>query len=406
MAAATSAQTYLPTPTQSRVLIASADPLFRKRLMSKAPFAEACCEEAVGGAHALAVLQQMVCDNVVLDRHLPDLDSAEVANLIQQRYPGTEVSFVDPQSISAGEAVSSVPSVTLEELNASGSNAESLTAGDIENLQAIRTRLLAAPEEPLMGMIGNSRAMQKVYGLARMVAKRDTAVLITGETGTGKELVAEAIHQMSLRSRHPFVVVNCAAIPESLFEAELFGHARGAFTGAVQARLGRIHMAQGGTLFLDEIGELPLSMQAKLLRFLQNKEVQRLGSSDVYRVDVRVVCATNVRLAELVQSKQFREDLFYRMAVFPIAVPPLRERAEDLAALSEHFLGKLCAEVEVPSKYLNSCALDLLRRSKWAGNVRELQHVLERAFILSGNESEITAEYFSDRLEMRELRES
>jgi transcriptional regulator with GAF, ATPase, and Fis domain len=136
-----------------------------------------------------------------------------------------------------------------------------------------------------------------------MVAKRDTAVLITGETGTGKELVAEAIHQMSLRSRHPFVVVNCAAIPEALFEAELFGHARGAFTGAVQSRLGRIHMAQDGTLFLDEIGDLPLSMQAKLLRFLQNKEVQRLGSSDLYRADVRVVCATNVRLAELVHAK-------------------------------------------------------------------------------------------------------
>src|SRR5215470_18639167 len=159
-----------------------------------------------------------------------------------------------------------------------------------------------------------------------MVASRDTAVLITGETGTGKELVAAAIHQLSRRSRNPLVVVNCAAIPEALLEAELFGHARGAYTGAVQSRLGRIHVAQGGTLFLDEVGELPLSMQAKLLRFLQNGEVQRLGSSDVYRVDVRVVCATNVRLLDLVQTKQFRLDLYYRLEIFPIAVPPLRAR--------------------------------------------------------------------------------
>src|SRR5262249_33593638 len=151
----------------------------------------------------------------------------------------------------------------------------------------------------LPGMIGRSGAIQQVYRLVRMVAARDTTVLVTGETGTGKELVAQAIHDLSPRARQAFVVVNCAAIPEALLEAELFGHARGAYTGAVQSRLGRIHVAQGGTLFLDEVGELPLSMQAKLLRFLQNGEVQRLGSPDVHRVDVRVVCATNQRLADL-----------------------------------------------------------------------------------------------------------
>jgi transcriptional regulator with GAF, ATPase, and Fis domain len=164
--------------------------------------------------------------------------------------------------------------------------------------------------------------------------------------------VAGAIHQLSKRARHPFVVVNYAAIPEALLEAELFGHARGAFTGAVQSRLGRIHVAQGGTLFLDEVGELPLSMQAKLLRFLQNGEVQRLGSSDVYRVDVRVVCATNVRLLDLVQRKQFRLDLYYRLEIFPIAVPPLRARTEDIAPLARHFLEKLSLEAGVPNKYL------------------------------------------------------
>ncbi len=159
--------------------------------------------------------------------------------------------------------------------------------------------------------------MQHVYQLARLVAARDTTVLITGETGTGKELVARGIHEISRRAGNPFVVVNCAAIPEALLEAELFGHARGAFTGAVQSRVGRIHNAHGGTLFLDEIGDLPLTMQAKLLRFLQDGEVQRLGSSDVFRVDVRVVCATNVNLLDHVKQKLFRQDLYYRIAVFP-----------------------------------------------------------------------------------------
>lgn len=172
-----------------------------------------------------------------------------------------------------------------------------------ENPDSMSAHLLSADVQPLPGMIGTGRAIQPVYRLARMVAARDTTVLITGETGTGKELVAQALHHLSPRVRQPFVVVNCAAIPEALLEAELFGHARGAFTGAVQSRLGRIHVAQGGTLFLDEIGELPLSMQAKLLRFLQNGEVQRLGSPDVHRVDVRVVCASNVRLFDLVQAK-------------------------------------------------------------------------------------------------------
>jgi transcriptional regulator with GAF, ATPase, and Fis domain len=226
------------------------------------------------------------------------------------------------------------------------------------------------------------------------VAPRDTTVLITGETGTGKELVAEAVHKLSPRAGHPFVVVNCAAIPETLFEAELFGYSRGAFTGAVQSRLGRVHVAQGGTLFLDEVGELPLSMQAKLLRFLQNGEVQRLGSSEIYRVDVRVICATNVPLLECVQNKRLRQDLYYRLATFPIALPPLRERAEDIAELSAHFLAQLSAENNLPSKNVTPAALELLQRSRWDGNIRELQHAVERAFILAGNSRDLRADHF------------
>jgi DNA-binding NtrC family response regulator len=373
--------------SRSRILVASANPSFRRQLLESPLFASSYGEEAVGGAHALAKLLQFSCDSVLLDRNLPDLDAAEVAELIHKRYPRIEIEFVDSRP----------GSTPAEELELQHAEKAPITDGDFS-----LTRDPHGPSheprfndvEPLPAMIGSGRAIQQVYRLARMVAARDTTVLITGETGTGKELVAEAIHKLSPRARHPFVVVNCAAIPEALLEAELFGHARGAFTGAVQSRLGRIHVAQGGTLFLDEIGELPLSMQAKLLRFLQNGEVQRLGSPDVYKVDVRVVCATNVRLLDLVPAKLFRQDLYYRLAIFPIAVPPLRERAEDVGALAEHFLAHLSREIAMPPKQLSASALAFLEHARWDGNVRELHHALERAFILAGNETQLEVEHF------------
>lgn len=375
--------------SSNRILIASADSSFRKRLIESPLYLQAISEEAVGGAHALARLAHISCDSVLLDRNLPDLDSVEVADLIRQRYPRIEVEFVD----SRGDCAVS--------RKAEGELAERDTAASMDSIlceaapSELQNRLFSdASPEPLPGMIGASRAMQRAYRMARMVASRDTTVLITGETGTGKELVAQAIHKLSPRASHPFVVVNCAAIPEALFESELFGYSRGAFTGAVQSRLGRVHVAQGGTLFLDEIGELPMSMQAKLLRFLQNGEVQRLGSSEVYRVDVRVVCATNLRLLDHVQAKHFRQDLYYRLAIFPLVVPPLRERAEDIGILCDHFLERLSAENAIPRKVMTTQALSLLQRSNWEGNVRELQHAIERAFILAGNENALGVQHF------------
>lgn len=388
-----------PTFLRSRrsILIASADATLRQRMMKDPLYAESHSEEAVGGAHALAKLLQFPCDSVLLDRNLPDLDAAEVAEQIRKQFPRIDVELFDARGVSQKPQDIEV----REDVNAADGESEieagvTPIAGPRAGTQAGERLPSFAKESqgPLPGMIGASRAMEEVYELVRMVAHRDTSVLVTGETGTGKELVAGAIHQLSKRSRHPFVIVNCAAIPEALLEAELFGHARGAFTGAVQSRLGRIHVAQGGTLFLDEIGELPLSMQAKLLRFLQNGEVQRLGSSDVYRVDVRVVCATNVRLTELVKARQFREDLYYRLAIFPIGVPALRERTDDIAALSEHFLEKLSSEVNLPVKRLSERALSYLQKKAWPGNVRELQHAIERAFILSGNDGELEMEHF------------
>jgi len=236
-------------------------------------------------------------------------------------------------------------------------------------------------------MIGHSRVMRPVYRLARLLAPRNTTVLITGPTGCGKEVVARAIHQLSPRAGRAFAVVNCAAIPETMLEAELFGYARGAFTGAMQSYAGRIQAAQGGTLFLDEIGEMPLSLQPKLLRFLEQKEIQRLGSADVVRVDARVVSATNAHLLSLVREGKFREDLYYRLCGFPIDIPPLRDRSEDIGQLASHFLQKYA--LRPPAPELSAAALQLLKTQPWSGNIRELQNVIERAVILSEGEAVI-----------------
>jgi transcriptional regulator with GAF, ATPase, and Fis domain len=238
-------------------------------------------------------------------------------------------------------------------------------------------------------MIGHSEAMQKVYRAARLVAPRDTSVLLVGESGTGKELVAEAVHQLSSRADKPLMTINCAAIPESLLESELFGYERGAFTGAAQSRIGRIHAAQGGTLFLDEIGEMPLSLQPKILRFLEQGEVQRLGSSDVFRVDVRLIAATNCDLERKVEQQQFRRDLLYRLGVFPIAMPRLKDRSGDVEELARHFLRDFAG----PKADFTAAAMRMLLAHDWPGNVRELRHVIERATILADGAPRIAPEH-------------
>jgi transcriptional regulator with GAF, ATPase, and Fis domain len=230
--------------------------------------------------------------------------------------------------------------------------------------------------------------MQRTYALTRMVASRNTTVLVTGESGTGKEMIAQEIHLIGERRNRPFAVVNCSAIPETCLEAELFGYTRGSFTGAVQSRIGRIHAAHGGTLFLDEIGDMPLSLQGKILRFLEQGEVQRLGGNDNLKVDVRVIAATNADLKTRVSQQQFREDLFYRLAVFPIHLPPLRERLSDLEELAAFFIAKFH-----PRASLSRETLHVLTQHSWPGNVRELRNVIERAAILVGNGEEIKPEH-------------
>jgi transcriptional regulator with GAF, ATPase, and Fis domain len=236
-------------------------------------------------------------------------------------------------------------------------------------------------------LVGRSPALEAVARQIELVAPTDATVLILGESGTGKELVAREIHRRSRRASKPLIKVNCAAVPRDLYESEFFGHARGAFTGALRDRVGRFELADGGTLFLDEIGEIPLELQAKLLRVLQEGELERVGEERTRKVDVRLIAASNRNLRAEVEAGRFRQDLYYRLSVFPVEVPPLRRRKEDIPLLAEHFLLLAARKLGRPMPRLTLAALQRLKQYDWPGNVRELQHVLERAVITSTGSS-------------------
>ncbi|MBV9744387.1 MAG: sigma-54-dependent Fis family transcriptional regulator [Acidobacteriia bacterium] len=250
-------------------------------------------------------------------------------------------------------------------------------------------------QEPWEAMlVGESLGMQKLRDTIRIVSARRCTVLVTGETGTGKEVAARALHLAGPRRRNTLVALNCSAVPEALMEAELFGHVRGAFTGAIQTRIGRFEQAHGGTLFLDEIGDLPLDLQAKLLRVLQEREFQRLGSSETVKVDIRVVAATNCDVAEMAERGRFREDLYYRLNVVSLHVPPLRDRPEDIGLLAEHFVRKICRAEGLPLKALSPDATERLAAFSWPGNVRQLENAIESAVVLSGERQTLSAADF------------
>jgi DNA-binding NtrC family response regulator len=367
-------------------LIATPNAMLRKQLGDTLRKV-AMVEEARTGAEALEMLQRRGARIAVLDRRFPDLNCEELIGVVERQFPGTDVVLMDgengevdlPEDLRGNAAYR-----WLHEFNI----ARSRTA-PARPAQAATEPAPCRSFQPLPGMIGASEAMRQLAALVRSVAPHDTSVLITGETGAGKELVAEAVHKLSSRAEKPFITVNCAAIPEALVEAELFGHTRGAFTGAVQSRLGKIHAAQEGTIFFDEIGELPMASQSKLLRFLECGEVQRLGTSDVFRLDARVIAATNVDLEERIRQGLFREDLFYRLAVFPIELPPLRERAADIPLLARYFLERLGGSTALS---LNAATVAKLTAHRWPGNIRELRNVIERAFVLAGGRAEIIPE--------------
>jgi len=382
-----SVMTPMPAlPAFGGALIASPSSALREQVLHHLNGRWQPVQQALGGAEALVKLEKGGWQVLFLDRRLPDLDVEELVGIIRLRFPGTQVVLLDSDAAQTSDE-------TPSETDGRGEDAAQAFVRGAE----VRPYPAHPRSAPLPGMIGSSETMQRVYRMARLVAPRTTTVLVAGPTGSGKELVAAGLHALSPRAAKPLVVVNCAAIPEALLESELFGYTRGAFTGAVHSQVGKIPSAHGGTLFLDEVSELPLGMQAKLLRFLEQKEVQRLGTPGMTRVDVRVVAASNVDLADWVGRGKFRQDLFYRLSAFPIELPSLAERADDIVPLAEHFLACMAAAMGAPCVRLSADAIRILKGHAWKGNVRELQHVMERASILVESSDTILAEhlYFS-----------
>ncbi len=346
------------------------------------------CED---GESALPVIESNSFDAAILDLRMREVSGWDVFEKIREVAPETDV-VINTGHGSMDDVVRALRDgaydflrkpVQLYEVAAIlGRIAEKKT---LENKTiALESRLKAVEGETQL--VGNSAPMSRVKTLVEKIAPTDSTVLILGETGTGKELVARRIHEVSLRAEGPFVPVNCGALPESLVESEFFGHRKGAFTGADQARKGLFEVANGGTLFLDELGELDKAMQVKLLRFLESGEVRRLGENEPFHVDVRVVCATNRHLEEMVDEGKFREDLFFRVNTFEIHLPPLRERTGDLPLLAQHLVSRKLKRPLEQCDLITPDAMEILLEHDWSGNVRELANCMEHAVVLSGGE--------------------
>jgi DNA-binding NtrC family response regulator len=398
------------TKNAASVLVLSTDATVRARLRSALTAQRWEVYEADGGAAALLLMERTHPHATLLDGPLPDLHLEDFADEVRSSHPTMDLIALDgalagmPEAVRSprrGELLQVLRSVCEEASSPLVSDAASSTRPWVVTIVPCPNAKPSPRATPpasavteisvrLPELIGDSDRMLEVSRRIRLVAKRKTTVLIQGPTGTGKEVVAHALHRLSPRADRPFVALNCAAIPEALLEAELFGHARGAFTGAVQRRTGRIEAANGGTLFLDEIGEMPLALQSKLLRFLESGELQRVGENETVRVDVRIVAATHQPLARRAQEGSFRADLFYRLAVFRIYTPALAEHPDDLPALVEHLLRGVTGDEA--AKQLSEEAFARLASHPWPGNVRELQHVLERASILAEDRPVITAD--------------
>ena len=330
----------------------------------------------------LGSLPYALCDAMVLEFPAGDWTPDDLLEHAQRLAPGVPTLIRDPRATLAD-------ALRLGRLGAwqfleLGEQAAPLIAAAMEERAA--RRLAESPtEEPWRSrLLGDSHPMRQLCHAIRMLGGRRATVLLTGETGVGKEIAGRALHMAGPRARGPFVAVNCGGIPETLLEDELFGHIRGAFTGAVQSRIGRFEQAHGGVLFLDEIGDLPMALQPKLLRVLQEREFQRLGSSESVRVDIRVIAATNCDLMERIAQDRFREDLYYRLSVAPIHIPPLRERREDISALAVHLVEKVCRAEELPAKQLAPAAIERLCAFSWPGNVRQLENAVEMAVAMAG----------------------
>ncbi len=359
----------------ARVLVADDDPSFRALLRDILEGEGHAVVEARDGEEALRFARREPFALVLTDRRMPARDGIALLKALRDELPAPPPVVVLTGFGTIPEAVEAVRLGAADYLT---KPLESPRA-----LLAVVDRLLA-PEAPEEEIVTSDARLLEALALVDRVAPTDVPVLVTGESGTGKELVARRIHARSARAAGPFVAVNAAALPESLAESELFGHERGAFTGADRARAGRFEEAHGGTLFLDEIGELAPALQAKLLRVLEDGRVRRLGSEKDVTVDVRLIAATNRDLAREVETGGFRRDLYFRLAVVPIALPPLRERPGDVPLLARHFVSRLAARHRLPEPELTPEALDVLGAQGWPGNVRELRNALERAVVVRG----------------------
>jgi DNA-binding NtrC family response regulator len=356
-------------------------------------------DTAEGGSAALAMLEKTSYDLLFLDIMMPVMSGIEVLEVVKEDYPQTLVVMIT--------AYGSVE--TAVQAMKRGANDYLMKPFDPDQLSLLTEKLMQqkrimdeniflreqmAEAIRFENLVGRSEAMQELFTLIQDVAESDSPVLITGETGTGKELVAKAIHAKSARCNGPFIAVNCGAFPENLLESELFGHERGAFTGAHRAKKGRLDLAHHGTLFLDEVGTVPLKMQVDLLRVLESKEFHRLGGTAEIEVDFRTIAATHRDLQQAIEKGEFRQDFFYRLNVISLHIPPLRERRDDIPLLAEHFLDRYSRETNKDIDTINKDAMTILRQYDWPGNVRELENAIERAVVI-GKKRRLDPETFS-----------
>ncbi|HXV21984.1 MAG TPA: sigma-54 dependent transcriptional regulator [Desulfuromonadales bacterium] len=348
-------------------------------------------QSAASGEEALKILQETPFEIVITDLFLPGVSGIDILKRVKEDSPFTNVILITGNA-SAETAVEAMKEGAFDYITKplNFEKLKILVAKALEKSRLVAENLYL--RQQLRGkykfdrIIGNSPAMQQVFSRMEKIVHTDSTILILGESGTGKELVAKAIHFNGPRREKPFIAINCGAIPAELLESELFGHARGSFTGAVADKPGKFEAANGGTIFLDEIGTMPMHLQMKLLRVLQEHEVERVGTSKRIKLNVRVISATNANIEDEVKRGAFREDLYYRLNVIPILLPPLRERREDIALLARHFLLKSCKEMNRPLMSISPAAMQALEAYDWPGNVREMENVIERSVALTDGE--------------------
>ena len=373
---------------RAKILLIEDETISRDSLTRLLKMSGYAVKGVASGKSGLSFLDHEPFDIIITDLLLPDINGIEILKQAKDVCPTTEVILITGHA-SAETAVRAMKEGAFDYIT-KPLNFDELS---ILIVNALQKRQLLSENVYLKqqlhnkydfaNIIGSSPPMQQLFARMKKIAGTDSTVLVLGDSGTGKELVARAIHFNSHRKDKPFIPVNCAAIPESLLEGELYGHMKGSFTGAIRDKIGKFEAANGGTIFLDEIGTLPMHLQTKLLRVLQEQEIERIGSTRSIKLDVRVISATNLNLEEEVRKGGFREDLYYRLNVIPIVLPPLRERKEDILPLIRHFIEKNCTEMKRPKMTISNEALHMLESYSWPGNVRELENMVERIVALS-----------------------